>query len=143
MMIKNSPRVLLINPAPSISTAHKNSLYTLYSTTEKLVKVIDILCTFKATVPKTIAIAGRELDNNEALDIYWANNPTQFPPPQTSVAAVWFSPVLDPFFENRELNRWPLRRTELELEPNRQNRFCLFSSVPEPVRTGELPGFST
>ena len=56
---------------------------------------------------------------------------------KSSVAEVRFSSVLDPFFENQELNRWPGRRTEPEPEPNRQNRFCLFSSVPEPVRTGE------
>jgi hypothetical protein len=56
-----------------------------------------------------------------------------------SVAEVRFSSVLGPFFENRELNRWPLTRTELEPEPNRQNRFCLFGSVPEPVRTDEPP----
>jgi hypothetical protein len=38
---------------------------------------------------------------------------------ESSVAKVQFSPVLQPFLKNRELNRQPLHRTEPEPELNR------------------------
>ena len=56
---------------------------------------------------------------------------------QSSVAKVRFSPVLTPFFENRELNRQIFFGTEQNWNRTVQNQFYLFSSVPEPVRTGE------